>query len=109
MATWITSKLGRALVPLNFRKQRFEGDFRFSLVRVRENAESVASYGGEQVELGVFRERFQSVADNFRRIMKPQMRLGSFTSSFPHLAVLFPFLPRAPRYFPNQFTFALSI
>ncbi len=107
MATWITTKLGRALVPLNFRKQRFEGDFRFSLVRVRENAESVASYGGEQVELGVFRERFQSVADNFRRIMKRQMRLGSFTSSFAQLAFVFPFLVVSPRYFAKQITFGV--
>jgi vitamin B12/bleomycin/antimicrobial peptide transport system ATP-binding/permease protein len=107
MATWITTKLGRALIPLNFRKQRFEGDFRFSLVRVRENAESVASYGGEQVELGVFRERFQSVADNFRRIMKRQMRLGSFTSSFAQLAFVFPVMVVSPRYFAKQITFGV--
>jgi putative ATP-binding cassette transporter len=107
LATWITTKLGRALVPLNFRKQRFEGDFRFSLVRVRENAESVASYGGEQVELGVFRERFQSVAENFRRIMKRQMRLGSFTSSFAQLAFVFPVMVVSPRYFAKQITFGV--
>jgi vitamin B12/bleomycin/antimicrobial peptide transport system ATP-binding/permease protein len=105
LATWITTKLGRALIPLNFLKQRFEGDFRFSLVRVRENAESVASYGGEQVELGVFRERFGSVADNFRRIMKQQMRLGSFTSFFPQLGFAFPLLVVSPRYFAKQITF----
>jgi len=104
IATFITTKLGRALVPLNFRKQLFEGDFRFSLVRVRENAESVASYGGEQVELGVFRKRFQNVADNFRQIMKRQMRLGSFTSSFAQLAFVFPILVVSPRYFAKQIT-----
>ena len=102
LATWITTKVGRPLVPLNFLKQRFEGDFRFSLVRVRENAESVASYGGEKVELGLFRERFHSVADNFRRIMKRQMRLGSFTSSYGQVAFVFPYLVVAPRYFAKQ-------
>jgi vitamin B12/bleomycin/antimicrobial peptide transport system ATP-binding/permease protein len=51
--TWLTIKIGRPLVPLNFAQQRFEADFRFSLVRLRENAESVALYGGETVELGV--------------------------------------------------------
>jgi putative ATP-binding cassette transporter len=107
VATWITTKLGRALVPLNFRKQRFEGDFRFSLVRVRENAESVASYGGEQVEMGVFRERFQSVADNFRQIMKRQMRLGSFTSTFAQLGFVFPLIVVSPRYFAKQITFGV--
>lgn len=102
LATWITTKVGRPLVPLNFLKQRFEGDFRFSLVRVRENAESVASYGGEKVELGLFKERFHSVADNFRRIMKRQMRLGSFTSSYGQVAFVFPYLVVAPRYFAKQ-------
>jgi vitamin B12/bleomycin/antimicrobial peptide transport system ATP-binding/permease protein len=102
LATWITTKVGRPLVPLNFLKQRFEGDFRFSLVRVRENAESVASYGGEKVELGLFRERFTSVADNFRKIMKRQMRLGSFTSSYGQVAFVFPYLVVAPRYFAKQ-------
>jgi putative ATP-binding cassette transporter len=102
LATWITTKIGRALVPLNFRKQRFEGDFRFSLVRVRENAESVASYGGEQAEFGVFKKRFHSVADNFRRIMKRQMRLGFFTSSYGQVALVFPYLVVSPRYFAKQ-------
>ncbi|MBV8212011.1 MAG: ABC transporter ATP-binding protein/permease [Verrucomicrobia bacterium] len=102
VATFITTKIGRALVPLNFRKQRFEGDFRFSLVRIRENAESVASYGGERVELGVFKERFNDVADNFRRIMKRQMRLGWFTNSCGQVALVFPYLVVSPRYFAKQ-------
>jgi vitamin B12/bleomycin/antimicrobial peptide transport system ATP-binding/permease protein len=102
LATWITTKVGRPLVPLNFLKQRFEGDFRFSLVRVRENAESVASYGGEKAEMGVFSERFHSVADNFRKIMKRQMRLGSFTSSYGQVAFVLPYLVVAPRYFAKQ-------
>jgi putative ATP-binding cassette transporter len=54
VGTWITVKIGRPLVPLNFARQRFEADFRFSLVRFRENADSVALYGGEPVELRVF-------------------------------------------------------
>jgi putative ATP-binding cassette transporter len=51
IGTWLTVKIGRPLVPLNYARQRFEADFRFSLVRFRENAESVALYGGEPVEL----------------------------------------------------------
>src|SRR6202011_69909 len=57
--TWLTIKIGRPLVPLNFDQQRFEADFRFSLVRLRENAESVALYCGEAMELGIFQERFR--------------------------------------------------
>jgi vitamin B12/bleomycin/antimicrobial peptide transport system ATP-binding/permease protein len=67
VGTWLTVKIGRPLVPLNFVRQRFEADFRFSLVRFRENAESVALYGGEPVELGIFHERFRSDSRTFGR------------------------------------------
>jgi vitamin B12/bleomycin/antimicrobial peptide transport system ATP-binding/permease protein len=68
--TWITFKIGRPLVRLNFDQQRFEADFRFSLVRLRENTESVAFYGGESSELGTFTDRFTYVVNNFWGIMK---------------------------------------
>src|ERR1700726_3088986 len=70
--TWLTIKIGRPMVPLNFDQQRFEADFRFSMVRLREHAESVALYGGEARELGIFQERFHSVFENFWQIMKRQ-------------------------------------
>jgi vitamin B12/bleomycin/antimicrobial peptide transport system ATP-binding/permease protein len=62
VGTWFAVRVGRPLVELNFAEQRFEGDFRFSLARLRENAESVASYGGEPVELDVFQERFRNIS-----------------------------------------------
>ena len=100
--TWLTLKIGRPLVSLNFDRQRFEADFRFSLVRLRENAESVAVYGGEPVELGVFNERFHNVFQNFWQIMKRQKRLAWFTSGYAQVAVIFPVVVIAPRYFAKQ-------
>jgi vitamin B12/bleomycin/antimicrobial peptide transport system ATP-binding/permease protein len=100
--TWLTIKVGRPLVSLNFARQRFEADFRFSLMRFRENAESVAPYGGEPVELRVFHERFDSVFENFRLIMKRQRRLAWFTSGYAQVAVIFPVVVVAPRYFTKQ-------
>ena len=102
IGTWLTVKIGRLLVPLNFARQRFEGDFRFSLLRLRENAESVALYGGESVELGLFNERFGSVFENFRRIMKRQKRLNWFTLGYAQVAVIFPVVVVSPRYFAKQ-------
>jgi vitamin B12/bleomycin/antimicrobial peptide transport system ATP-binding/permease protein len=61
VGTWLRVRVGRPLVQLNFAGQQFEGDFRFSLARLREKAESIASYGGEPVELDVFQERFQNI------------------------------------------------
>jgi putative ATP-binding cassette transporter len=100
--TWLTLKIGRPLVPLNFSQQQFEADFRFSLVRLRENAENVALYRGEPIELGVFRERFQNVFENFRQIMKRQKRLAWFTSGYTQVAIIFPIVAVAPRYFAKQ-------
>ena len=100
--TWLTIKIGRPLVPLNFDQQRFEADFRFSLVRLRENAENVALYHGEPVEIGIFHERFQSVFKNFCQVMKQQKRLTWFTSGYAQVAIIFPIVAVAPRYFAKQ-------
>src|ERR1700693_2672032 len=100
--TWLTIKIGRPLVPLNFDQQRFEADFRFSMVRLRENAESVALYSGEARELGIFQERFRSVFENFWQIMKRQKRLAWFTSGYAQVALIFPIVVVAPRYFAKQ-------
>ena len=102
IGTWLTVRVGRPLVQLNFAGQRFEGDFRFSLARLRENAESVASYRGEPVELGVFEERFRNIVANFRMIMGRQMRLNWFTQGYAQVAVIFPLLVVLPRYFLKQ-------
>jgi len=102
VGTWITIKIGRPLVPLNFAQQRFEADFRFSLVRLRQNTESVAFYGGEPVELKVFGERFRHVFGNLWEIIKRQKRLTWFTAGYTQVAIIFPVLVVAPRYFAKQ-------
>jgi putative ATP-binding cassette transporter len=97
--TWLTFKIGRPLVQLNFDQQRFEADFRFSLVRLRENTESVALYRGEDRELGTFTDRFTHVVGNFWAIMKRVKMLGWYTRTYDQVAVIFPFIVAAPMYF----------
>jgi vitamin B12/bleomycin/antimicrobial peptide transport system ATP-binding/permease protein len=97
--TWLTFKIGRPLVRLNFDQQRFEADFRFSLVRLRENTESVALYRGENRELGTFTDRFSYVVSNFWSIMKRVKVLGWYTRTYDQIAVIFPILVAAPMYF----------
>jgi putative ATP-binding cassette transporter len=99
IGTWLTSRIGRPLVRLNFDQQRYEADFRFGLVRLRENAEGVALYHGEADELQGFRKRFGAVVRNFWDIMRRQKRLTWFTAGYTQAAVIFPFIVAAPRYF----------
>jgi vitamin B12/bleomycin/antimicrobial peptide transport system ATP-binding/permease protein len=99
VGTWLTHKIGKPLIPLNFNQQRYEADFRFNLVRFRENSEGVALYRGEEDELRGFRARFASVVDNWWAIMKRQKLLTFFTVGYNQAAVVFPFVVGAPRYF----------
>src|SRR6516164_7618315 len=99
VGTVLTRLIGQPLVRLNFDQQRFEADFRFSLVRLRENAENVAFYGGEARELGTFQTRFARVVMNWWGIIKRRKRLSWFTYGYDQLATVFPYLVAAPRYF----------
>jgi vitamin B12/bleomycin/antimicrobial peptide transport system ATP-binding/permease protein len=103
VGTWLTDWIGRPLVTLNFNQQRYEADFRFSLVRFRENTEGVALYQGEGDELRGFRERFANVVRNWWGIMRQQKRLTSFTAGYSQAAIIFPFVVAAPRYFRGEF------
>src|SRR5882762_6928282 len=99
IGTWLTNRIGRPLVRLNFDQQRYEADFRFGLVRFRENAEGVALYHGEADELRGFRARFGAVVRNWWGLMRQQKRLTWFTAGYGQAAVIFPFVVAAPRFF----------
>jgi putative ATP-binding cassette transporter len=100
--TWITHLIGRPLIGLNFVQQRFEADFRFSLMRFRENAESIALYTGEAREHRAFGERFVHVVTNWWAIMRRTKYVNAFTTLYGQLAIIFPYLVTAPRYFSGQ-------
>jgi putative ATP-binding cassette transporter len=100
--TWLTDWIGRPLIRLNFDRQRYEADFRFSLVRFRENSEGVALYRGEADEFRGFRELFEAVVRNWWGIMRRQKRLTSFTSGYSQGAWIVPSVVAAPRYFRGE-------
>jgi vitamin B12/bleomycin/antimicrobial peptide transport system ATP-binding/permease protein len=102
LGTWVTDWLGRPLVRLNFDRQRYEADFRFSLVRFRENTEGVALYRGEADEFRNFRERFEDVVRNWWGIMLRQKRMTYFTSGYGLGAWIVPSIVAAPRYFRGE-------
>lgn len=102
VGTWLMHLIGRPLIPLNFEQQKVEANFRFSLVRFRENAEGVALHHGEAGEIRGLHERFAAVAYNWWEIMKRQKKLTWFRAGYSQIAVIFPFIVAAPRYFAGQ-------
>ncbi len=102
VGTWLTHLVGRPLIGLRFRQQRVEADFRYALVRLRENTEGVALYGGEPEERGNLVDRFGNVITNWWAIMLRTKRLNALVSGYGQVAVIFPFVVAAPRYFSGQ-------
>jgi vitamin B12/bleomycin/antimicrobial peptide transport system ATP-binding/permease protein len=99
IGTWVTHLVGRPLVKLNFDQQRYEADFRFSLVRLRENAEEVTLLAGEAAEEERLQDRFSRVVRNWYGIMQRTKRLTFLTAGYSQVAIIFPFLVVSPVYF----------
>ncbi|HZP86928.1 MAG TPA: ABC transporter ATP-binding protein/permease [Burkholderiales bacterium] len=102
--TYLVHRVGKRLIPLQFDQQRYEADFRYNLVRFRENAEGVALYRGEQGEMDGFLTRFEKVASNWWGIMTRMKLLNTFRYGYNQAAIVFPYLVTAPRYFAGKFT-----
>jgi vitamin B12/bleomycin/antimicrobial peptide transport system ATP-binding/permease protein len=100
--TALTQWIGSPLVNLDFQQQRFEADFRFNLVRVRENSEQIALLQGESAERQRLSERFGRVVDNWYAIMQRTKRLTAFTASYSQAAVIFPYVLVAPAFFADK-------
>ena len=104
LGTTLTFILGKPLVRLNFRQQRYEADFRFSLIRVRENGESIALYHGQEQEGKYLRTSFASLVGNYIKLIVCTKRLGFLTLGYAQTAVIFPILIAAPLYFAKIIT-----
>ncbi|HEY2621220.1 MAG TPA: ABC transporter ATP-binding protein/permease [Acetobacteraceae bacterium] len=102
VGSWLTHLVGRPLAKLRFRQQRVEADFRYSLVRVRENMEGIALYSGESEEKQTLGHRFAGVIGNWWAIMQRTKMLNALTAGYEQVAVVFPFIVAAPRFFSGQ-------
>ena len=97
--TIMTTVLGRTLVGLNFAKLVREADFRYSLVRLRENAESIAFYAGEDLEGRSISERFKKVIENKKDLITAERNLEFFTTAYRYFIQILPVWVVAPQYF----------
>jgi putative ATP-binding cassette transporter len=107
VGTFLANLVGRRLINLNFLRQRYEANFRFGLVRVRENAEGIALYNGEQREADLLNMRFADIFANGWRVLLTQAQLAFYQSGYQQLAIIFPYVVTAPRFFAGVITFGV--
>ncbi|KAG2248161.1 hypothetical protein Bca52824_087789 [Brassica carinata] len=105
--TAISLFLGKGLVNLNFMQEKKEADFRYNLVRVRENAESIAFYGGEQNEMQLLLDRFRSAFDNLTELLIASRNLEFFTDGYRYLIQILPAALVAPMFFSGKIEFGV--
>lgn len=109
VGTVLAHFVGRRLIPFNFRKEAVEADFRFNLVRVRENAEAIALYRGERHEEPSLQERFRVVLDAWWAVMKVRVQLSAYSLSYSQAALIFPFIVAGPRFLAGAITLGTLI
>ena len=102
LGTYFVHVVGKKLIRLNFDQQRYEADFRFSMMRVRENSESIAFYRGEMAEGVGFKERFANVIKNYWGLMRRTKLLNFYVNGYGQLAIIFPLIMAAPRYYAGE-------
>ncbi len=107
VGTFLANIVGRRLIPLNFQRQQYEANFRFSLVRVRENAEGIALYRGEEREAEALNARFADVFANGWRVVFTQAQLAFYQAGYAQIAVVFPYIVTAPSFFAGAITFGV--
>ena len=109
VGTFLANLVGRRLISLNFMKQRYEANFRFGLVRVRENAEGIALYNGERRELDMLNMRFSDVFRNGWRVLFTEAQLTLYQAGYAQVAIIFPYLVTAPRFFAGAITLGVMM
>jgi vitamin B12/bleomycin/antimicrobial peptide transport system ATP-binding/permease protein len=97
-----TYLIGRPLVRVNFELERFNADFRYRMVRIRENAESIALYRGEHDEERRLRSAFARIFETWWSLMTYTKRLAWLTSFYGQAASIFPIIVAAPQYFAGK-------
>ncbi|SAK85290.1 ABC transporter [Caballeronia hypogeia] len=107
LGSLIIQKVGHPLVSINYQQQKVEADFRFGLIRVRENAEQIAFYDGIATETANAKTIFQRIRDNWWMIMKYTKRMTFVLSFYGQIAIIFPIMVAAPRYFAGAFSFGV--
>jgi putative ATP-binding cassette transporter len=104
VGTWLTHLIGRPLIKLDFKQERYEADFRYGLARLREYAEQVALLKGEAAEKAHLGQRFSAIVSNYYALVKQNLKLNSFVSTYFQASVVIPYIITAPAFFAGKLT-----
>jgi vitamin B12/bleomycin/antimicrobial peptide transport system ATP-binding/permease protein len=107
VGSYVTHRVNHPLVSINYQQQRVEADFRFGLIRIRENADQIALYEGEVTEQKSLMGMFGRIRDNWRLVMRYTRRYNIVVISYSQIAVVFPYLAAAPKYFTKAISFGV--
>jgi putative ATP-binding cassette transporter len=104
IGTFVTHKIGFPLSKLNFMQQKYEADFRYSLVRLRENGESIALSKGEVFEKQKLTNKFSQIVGNFKDLIRTQRNVLFTTNIYDQIAYIFPFVVCSAKVFTKEIT-----
>jgi putative ATP-binding cassette transporter len=99
LGTVVTHLIGRHLIAIDFERERREANFRFALVRIRENSEAIAMMRGEASERDDLLGRFSDIARNWYRLMRWEQFVSLFAESYKYYSRYFPYFALAPLFF----------
>jgi vitamin B12/bleomycin/antimicrobial peptide transport system ATP-binding/permease protein len=104
VGTWLTHLIGRPLIKLDFKQEKYEADFRYQLARLREYGEQVALLRGEPAERQHIGQRFSAIVGNTYDLIRQNLKLNTFTSTYFQASVVFPYVIMAPAFFTGAIT-----
>lgn len=101
-STYMAHKLGKPLIKLSQDQQRYEANFRYALVKVRDNTESIALQDGEPVEAGILKGKFKDVVTNQNKIINKNMQMTALNATINQTAVVAPYIIMLPQFFSRK-------
>ena len=105
LSTWFLHVIAKRLAILNFEQEKREATFRFSLMRIREYADSIALYDSEKFEIKNLKGKFQSIIENTVSIIKKMLSISIFRNLYANAAGFFPVIVVAPKMFAGEIKF----